>query len=90
MFAGMVLCLVLVFTVPFARDFFALDMPSWNVLIEALLLAAAAALLLELGWRITSRWARTRRPEPEDDSRAGAQPAAGVGSGSAGTGRSSR
>jgi cation-transporting ATPase E len=43
----------LVLAVPFARSFFALSLPSWQVLGATLAIAAAAVLLLGADWRLT-------------------------------------
>ncbi|MFZ4585256.1 MAG: HAD-IC family P-type ATPase [Acidimicrobiia bacterium] len=42
--------LVLVWTMPFTRSFFALDLPSWNVASECVLVGVAAAALIEAAW----------------------------------------
>jgi cation-transporting ATPase E len=51
--ATMALGLVLALSVPFARDFFALDLPPWHVGLETLAIAGAAVVALEFIWRMT-------------------------------------
>ena len=59
---SMALLLVLALVLPFARNFFAFDLPSAQVFIEALLMAAGASALLEIGWRATHRhWRATHK-----------------------------
>ena len=48
---------VLAWSLPVARDFYALDLPPEDVLSEAALIAVGAALLLEVGWRWRGTWA---------------------------------
>ncbi|MFH1149193.1 MAG: HAD-IC family P-type ATPase [Actinomycetota bacterium] len=49
----MSLGLVLALAVPFAREFFALDLPPWQVGLETLAIAGAAVVALEFIWRMT-------------------------------------
>jgi hypothetical protein len=42
---------VLAMLVPFGRDFYALRMPPTDVFLEAAIVAAAACVLLEIGYR---------------------------------------
>ncbi len=65
---AMVVGLVGAFTIPWTRDFFALYLPSWPYVLEALGIAAAAVLLLELTWRLAG-WlehARHNSPAPSE------------------------
>lgn len=56
--AGMVVMMVGAFVIPMTADFFELELPSWSVLFESLLIAAGGALALEMFWRLThNRWA---------------------------------
>ncbi len=58
--AAMVLGLVLVFTVPWLSEFFALDLPSWTIVLEEMAIAFVAIILLELIWQYTD-WRAHRR-----------------------------
>jgi hypothetical protein len=49
-----------------SREYFALDLPEWRVLGEAGLIAAAAILVLEIGWR-ASRVIGRRRPDQAEE-----------------------
>lgn len=85
---GMAGGLVLALSIPFARDFFALELPPVDVAVEALAVTATAAFLLEVFWRVTHRrWilegASAYDMEPEEEGEV-----AGTGSGA--DGRSSR
>jgi cation-transporting ATPase E len=51
--ASMVLALLIVLEVPQLREFFALDLPSWSIVVEDVGIAAVAMLLLEVIWRFT-------------------------------------
>lgn len=79
---------MLALSIPFARDFFALELPPVDVAVEALAVTATAAFLLEVFWRVTHRrWilegASAYDMEPEEEGEV-----AGTGSGA--DGRSSR
>jgi len=56
--AAMVFGLVLVLTIPWLRDFFALDIPQWTIILQTAAISAGAIVLMEIAWRI-SGW-RTR------------------------------
>ncbi|MBI2719142.1 MAG: hypothetical protein HY245_02580 [Rhizobiales bacterium] len=49
--AGMAIGFVLVLLIPFARTFFALTVPPWNVLLETGIVVIVAAALLQVVWR---------------------------------------
>ena len=51
--ASMALALLIVLEVPQLREFFALDLPSWSIVVEDVGIAAVAMLLLEVIWRFT-------------------------------------
>jgi len=90
---GMAGGLVLALAVPFARDFFALELPPVDVAVEALAVTAAAAFLLEVFWQITHRrWilegAAAYDAEPGEDADDPDETVTGTGSGTGG--RSSR
>ena len=53
--ASMALALLIVLEVPQLREFFALDLPSWSIVVEDVGIAAVAMLLLEVIWRFTGR-----------------------------------
>lgn len=56
--AGMVVLVVGAFTVPLAQEFFDLQLPPGEGLVESLLVAAVGAVALEMFWRVTrNRWA---------------------------------
>jgi cation-transporting P-type ATPase E len=57
---AMVGCVALIMVIPGLRDFYALEFPPADVVFEASIIAAAAILLLELGWRL-SRVVANRR-----------------------------
>lgn len=56
--AAMAIGLVLVVTVPFARDFFALDLPQVSILLQTAAISGAGIILMHLAWGLTG-W-RTR------------------------------
>jgi len=60
---AMVGAVALILVVPGLRDFYALELPDTRVLGEAALIAAAAVLLLEVGWR-ASRVIQRRHAAP--------------------------
>lgn len=51
--AIMALGLVLVIAIPYGREFFALDIPSWTIVIETVAISAAGVFLLEIVWHFT-------------------------------------
>jgi cation-transporting ATPase E len=51
--AGMAATLGAVLAIPFARSFFALSLPSWQVAAAGLAIGAAAVALLGVDWRLT-------------------------------------
>ena len=55
--AAMAIAFVLVLSVPWLRDFFAIDLPSRLVTLSAVGLAAMAGVALELGWQ-ASGWVK--------------------------------
>jgi cation-transporting ATPase E len=57
---AMVGCVALIMVIPGLRDFYALEFPPADVVFEASIIAAAAIVLLELGWRL-SRVVANRR-----------------------------
>jgi cation-transporting P-type ATPase E len=66
---AMVLGLILVIAIPYGREFFALDIPSWNIILETLAISGAAIILLEIVWRFSDWIDRHNRhknlaPEP--------------------------
>ncbi len=56
--AAMALGLVLMVAVPFTREFFALVVPGWSVLLQTAAISAAGIALMEFAWGLTG-W-RTR------------------------------
>jgi hypothetical protein len=52
--------LALILVIPALRDFYALQLPPGNVLVEAGIIAGVAIALLEVGWRL-SRVVANRR-----------------------------
>ena len=58
--ASMVGSVAVILAVPWLRDFYALQLPPGNVLVEAAIIAAIAIALLEVGWRF-SRVISSRR-----------------------------
>ncbi len=67
----MALGLVLVVCVPWFRDFYELDLPSWNIMLQGACIAIAAMVLLEVVWRFTGRREHARSVKAEA---AGQQP----------------
>jgi hypothetical protein len=55
----MVVAFALALAVPFARDFFALDLPDQVVAAAAVGVAAVAIAGLDVGWRLAQRFGRT-------------------------------
>jgi cation-transporting ATPase E len=49
----MVLGFLMVIAIPWLRDFFALELPSWQAVLETVGVAAAAVFLLEMIWRFS-------------------------------------
>jgi cation-transporting ATPase E len=58
--ASMVGCVALILAIPGLRDFYALQLPPNDVLVEASIVAGIAIALLEVGWRL-SRVVANRR-----------------------------
>jgi cation-transporting ATPase E len=58
--ASMAGCVALILVVPWLRDFYALQFPPPEVVVEAGIVAATAIALLEVGWRL-SRVVANRR-----------------------------
>jgi cation-transporting ATPase E len=58
--ASMIACVGIILAVPALRDFYALELPPGDVTASALAVAAAACVLLEVGWRTTRTIARRR------------------------------
>jgi cation-transporting ATPase E len=56
---AMVVAFALALAVPFARDFFALDLPDQVVAAAAVGVAAVAIAGLDVGWRLAQRFGRT-------------------------------
>jgi cation-transporting ATPase E len=50
---AMVLGLILVIATPYGREFFALDLPSWTIIVETLAISGAAIVLLEIVWHFS-------------------------------------
>jgi len=50
--ATMAVGLVIILSVPWLRDFFALDLPQWTIIIQTAVISAAGIVLLELAWRV--------------------------------------
>jgi len=66
---AMVGSVALIMVIPPLRDFYALQFPPPEVVVEAAIVAGVAIVLLELGWRL-SRVVASRRsvaPVPDDD-----------------------
>jgi cation-transporting P-type ATPase E len=58
--AAMVGSIAFILAVPGLRDFYALQLPPKDVLVEAAIVAGIAIMLLEVGWRL-SRVVANRR-----------------------------
>jgi len=66
---AMVGAIALILAIEPLRDFYALELPAWRVIGEAALIATAAILVLEVGWRASRVVGRRRfdqldEPEP--------------------------
>lgn len=59
--ATMAVGLVIILSVPWLRDFFALDLPQWTIIIQTAVISAAGIVLLELAWQVTGWRVRSRR-----------------------------
>ncbi|MEX2269326.1 MAG: HAD-IC family P-type ATPase [Acidimicrobiia bacterium] len=62
----MVGAVVLILVIEPARDFYALELPDWRIVGEAGLVAGAAILVLEVGWRASRIIGWRRDPVPDD------------------------
>ncbi len=61
LFGSMVACFVAVLAIEPLREFYALDLPEREALVEGLIVAAVACALLEIAWMVAQR----RQPAPD-------------------------
>ncbi|GIU87129.1 MAG: magnesium-transporting ATPase [Acidimicrobiia bacterium] len=61
LFGSMVACFVAVLAIEPLREFYALDLPEREALVEGLIVAAVACALLEVAWMVAQR----RQPAPD-------------------------
>jgi len=60
--AAMVFGLLIILTVPYLRDFFALDIPQWTIIIQTVAISVAGIILMEVAWRLSGwRTSENRR-----------------------------
>jgi cation-transporting ATPase E len=59
--ATMVLGLVVILAVPWLRDFFALDLPQFTIIVQTAAISAAGIVLMELAWGVTGWRTRAQR-----------------------------
>jgi cation-transporting ATPase E len=55
-----------VLAIPWLRTFFALPLPGWDGMVEALGVGAVALVALEVAWRFTG-WLHARSGSPTDN-----------------------
>ncbi len=72
---SMVLAVALIVAVPALSDFYALELPPDDVLVEAGLVALGAIVLLEVGWRASRVVGRRRSHGVDDDAEGTSEPA---------------
>jgi hypothetical protein len=44
---------LIILTVPYLRDFFALDIPQWTIIIQTVAISVAGIILMEVAWRLS-------------------------------------
>jgi cation-transporting ATPase E len=61
--AAMVVSIAVILAVPALRDFYALNVPDADIVLEMIVIGAASVIAIEIVWRVTQRAIARRNPE---------------------------